>query len=241
MNEIYTESWILPGKSTYVIRMISRIDWFFFVGIPLKDENNHEPTVQARQHHSAVSSGHGPPPHLTPLEIGMYVLLAAFCFAIVVFVVSCVVYASKFKPQSVDGATSGGGGAGSSSTCPVAMVGGGGGFRKGGALGHFHHQQHQQQQTGQQQPREPTTNAHDWVWLGRATLERASTHHHHNNNNLQQMRITSNPMGACGDMPSAPIDSSTYCKKEKVTGVRHHQPLPVVSRDPTPPERTWTL
>lgn len=39
--------------------------------------------------------------HMTPLEIGMYVLLAAFCFAIVVFVVSCVVYASKFKPHTI--------------------------------------------------------------------------------------------------------------------------------------------
>lgn len=79
---------------------------FLFQGAgisPLKDENNHEPTVQARQHHSALI------PHsnfhvrnsnrMTPLEIGMYVLLAAFCFAIVVFVVSCVVYASKFKAQ----------------------------------------------------------------------------------------------------------------------------------------------
>lgn len=67
---------------------------------PLKDENNHEPTVQARQHHSAMShSRHRSSARMTPLEIGMYVLLAAFCFAIVVFVVSCVVYASKFKAQ----------------------------------------------------------------------------------------------------------------------------------------------
>ncbi|KAK3912238.1 Transmembrane protein 132B, partial [Frankliniella fusca] len=88
------------------------------IGIPLKDENNHEPTVQARQHSSSgggggllgglgktavVAAGPGPRHHgnvhTTPLEIGMYVLLAAFCFAIVVFVVSCVVYASKFSPQ----------------------------------------------------------------------------------------------------------------------------------------------
>ena len=71
-----------------------------FLGIPLKDEHNHEPTVQARQH--GVNGGNGvgvTSTHLTltPLEIGMYVLLAGFCFAIVVFVVSCVVYASRFK------------------------------------------------------------------------------------------------------------------------------------------------
>ena len=33
--------------------------------------------------------------HLTPLEIGMYVLLAVFCAAIAIFVASCFVYASK--------------------------------------------------------------------------------------------------------------------------------------------------
>lgn len=81
-----------------------------YLGIPLKDENNHEPTVQARQHHSSggnnglsmvasTGSRHHGNYKMSPLEIGMYVLLAAFCFAIVVFVVSCVVYASKFKPQ----------------------------------------------------------------------------------------------------------------------------------------------
>lgn len=74
----------------------------------MKDENNHEPTVQARQHQSGSGSVplHGRSHyhsnmHMTPLEIGMYVLLAAFCFAIVVFVVSCVVYASKFKPHTM--------------------------------------------------------------------------------------------------------------------------------------------
>ncbi|XP_073984210.1 transmembrane protein 132C dtn isoform X2 [Rhodnius prolixus] len=73
------------------------------IGIPLKDEHNHEPTVQARQHHGSNNGGGviASRQHiLTPLEIGMYVLLAAFCFAIVVFVVSCVVYASKFKADN---------------------------------------------------------------------------------------------------------------------------------------------
>lgn len=62
--------------------------------MPLKDEH-HEPTVQARQHHSIQSNGvltnHGrgitryqTPANMSPLEIGMYVLLTAFCFAIVV-------------------------------------------------------------------------------------------------------------------------------------------------------------
>ena len=35
-------------------------------------------------------------PQVTPLEIGMYVLLAVFCAAISVFVASCFVYASRY-------------------------------------------------------------------------------------------------------------------------------------------------
>ena len=33
--------------------------------------------------------------HMTPLEIGMYVLLAVFCAAISVFVATCIIYASR--------------------------------------------------------------------------------------------------------------------------------------------------
>lgn len=89
----------------------------------------------------------------TPLEIGMYVLLAAFCFAIVVFVVSCVVYANKFKPQSSDSPMQ---------SHPVL-----GAVRARAVAA-------SQQLSSGRRPRESTTNAHDWVWLGRATLERAA-------------------------------------------------------------------
>ena len=205
--------------------------------------------------------------HMTPLEIGMYVLLAAFCFAIVVFVVSCVVYASKFKPQTIESATSNpsGGTSGLQSLgAAVSKVTGGSGISGIGLGGSG-------QFGGKKQPRESTTNAHDWVWLGRATLERASGHvvvgensgsgralQVNNNNNSVggkdqqiQMRITSNPMSYSTaenieneqqvlatsfdnpnhiDLPSRPpaIDSSTYCKKEKIP-IRHHPPPP-----PTP-------
>ncbi|XP_068082143.1 transmembrane protein 132E [Anabrus simplex] len=236
------------------------------IKIPLKDENNHEPTVQARQHHSAAANGmtssvgirHHNTMHMTPLEIGMYVLLAAFCFAIVVFVVSCVVYASKFKPQTLEspGLPTGGSPSGLQSLgAAVSKVAGGSGINLGG----------NGPLSGKKQPRESTTNAHDWVWLGRATLERASGHVvvgansrsppiNNNNNNIsgkeqqQQMRIMANPMnyssenqdeeqknlGTCFDnpnhieLPSRPpaIDSSTYCKKEKISS-RHHHPPPV--------------
>ena len=118
--------------------------------------------MQARQHRMAIANGmssggmggvgirHQGGPRMTPLEIGMYVLLAAFCFAIVVFVVSCVVYASKFKPQPLDSQHHG---------LPVL------GAARAAA----------NQLAPNRRPRESTTNAHDWVWLGRATLERAGS------------------------------------------------------------------
>lgn len=79
----------------YYLMCNDELKYFLIVGIPLKDDQNHEPTMQARHHGGSGSGVSVHPAVLTPLEIGMYVLLAAFCFAIVVFVVSCVVYASR--------------------------------------------------------------------------------------------------------------------------------------------------
>lgn len=92
---------------------------------------------------------------MTPLEIGMYVLLAAFCFAIFVFLVSCVVYASKFKPSPPGS---------ESAALPVLEA-------ARAAANQFANNHNLRPN---RQPRESTTNAHDWVWLGRATLERAA-------------------------------------------------------------------
>jgi hypothetical protein len=36
---------------------------------------------------------------MTPLEVGMYILLAVFCAAMAIFVASCFVYASKYRRQ----------------------------------------------------------------------------------------------------------------------------------------------
>ena len=97
-----------------------------------------------------VDIRHNNRPMMTPLEIGIYVLLAAFAFAIVVFLVSCVVYASKFKSQP------------SESALPsIPMIG----AARAAAS---------QLAANNRKPRESTTKAHDWVWLGRATLERAA-------------------------------------------------------------------
>uniref|UniRef100_A0ABD2W4F5 Transmembrane protein 132C n=1 Tax=Trichogramma kaykai TaxID=54128 RepID=A0ABD2W4F5_9HYME len=150
--------------------------------------------------------------HMTPLEIGMYVLLAAFCFAIVVFVGACVVYASKLKPVSPTNSDS--------AALPVLEA-----ARAAASQFASNHNLRPNRQ-----PRESTTNAHDWVWLGRATLERAACA-------PQQVRVTSNPLAAepeeealnsfdnphhvelpparSSSSASAPIDSTTYCKRDR--------------------------
>ncbi|XP_022254425.1 transmembrane protein 132C-like [Limulus polyphemus] len=83
----------------------------------------YEPTVQARQH--AVGRHRA---NLTPLEIGLYAMLGVFCVASLVFVVSCTVFAVRYKRKQLP-----------------AVQGG-----------------------------ESAAHAHDWVWLGRATLERSA-------------------------------------------------------------------
>lgn len=130
------------------------------IGIPLQqdDHKRHEPNVQARQHKGGVVTAVGPPPghHVvrnhhadtTPLEIGMYVLLAAFCFAIAVFMVSCVVYAAKFRPITIEQVQE-------SEMGQVKSYHG-----ASGAAG--------------RRGRDSTTNAHDWVWLGRSTLDQSN-------------------------------------------------------------------
>jgi len=94
---------------------------------------------------------------------------------------------------------------------------------------------------------EPTMNAHDWVWLGRSTLERSSGMlvpsignklHHNNNNSIneQNMRIMTNPVygvdskngsgnsgnqqqqqEACGRNPPPPINTSTYSVRDRLS------------------------
>lgn len=126
------------------------------IGIPLRDDNSrHEPTVQARQHrgmtplNSLIPSKSAVHPDMTTLEIGMYVLLTAFCLAIAVFVISCVVYASKFKPVPIEVVNA-------AEDRDVFGLGLMKDPRKGG---------------------DQTQNAHDWVWLGRNTVDRASRGH----------------------------------------------------------------
>jgi transmembrane protein 132 len=145
------------------------------IGIPLRDDHHSEkPAVQARKHGSntvgltPIGIANGMHSNMTTLEVGMYVLLIGFCLAIGIFVISCVVYASKFRPVTVD------------------MVSEDMGLRKdqsNGGLGMLR---------DSRRPRESTTNAHDWVWLGRATMDRSMTSQV--NEVDSRMRITSNPL-----------------------------------------------
>lgn len=205
------------------------------IGIPLKDDSNHEPTVQARQHRGGIpiiGSNHRNSPHgdMSSLEIGMYVLLTAFCFAIFVFVISCMVYASKFRPLPVDINSISDNGNKEPYSSNLGIL------REPRTM------------------RESTTNAHDWVWLGRSTMEKSITTTDSTNGNVlenqrdSRIRITSNPIMNYADpddsivqatsfdnpnhidLPSVnSVDSSTYNKKDRISRVDNEDippPLP---------------
>ncbi|CAH2990789.1 unnamed protein product [Chilo suppressalis] len=240
-------------------------------GNSMKDENNHEPTVQAQQYgasifrsNPSVHNRHAPSNNMRPVEIGMSVLLGVFCLAIVVFVVSCVVYAFRLKPVRAEG--------GGRSMPNMAE---GGRMQVAGLVGTTLGISREKTSS------ESTTNAHDWVWLGRATIERNGNRHPANRNstqptdnaNAQEMRITANPLNynyvdpddAIRDngnvmvtsfdnpnsieLPSqsdkrSAIDSTTYCKKparhtRQHSGDGHWQSEPGQEeyRPPVPPHR----
>ena len=148
-----------PGSTEFVENQMS-----------LKDDSNAIlivgsgtviPHSQSRLHHNWS--------HLTPLEVGMYVLLGVFCSAILVFVGTCVVYASRARKQ----AEMEDGGAATAPATPTATTplrmenlwskfqprkpGTGGGGRGGGDGG-----------------ADQETSDKDWVWLGRSSLEAPS-------------------------------------------------------------------
>lgn len=116
--------------------------------------NDESVLMQTRQHHGSTQSlknyRNSKYPFrndMSSMEIGVYVLLTAFCFAIVVFVISCVVYASKFRPRAID-------------TGPLELS-------KAIIAPNMLSKE-------LRFPKESTTNVHDWVWLGRSTMDRSS-------------------------------------------------------------------
>lgn len=87
------------------------------------------------------------------VETGIYVLLGTFGFAIFVFVVSFFVYASKHKMINFEN---------NKDRPAVGMSAG------NNTPGHFPILRESRKH------RESTTNAHNWVWLGRSTMDRSS-------------------------------------------------------------------
>lgn len=127
------------------------------IGIPLNDEK--KPSMDSAYSKHGILALH-PLQHsssTTTLEIGMYVLLTTFCFAILVFVVSCFVYASKHKMINFENNKSE-----RPAVAAKCTVG------TGAAAGHFPMLRESRRH------RESTTNAHNWVWLGRSTMDRSS-------------------------------------------------------------------
>lgn len=77
-------------------------------------------------------------------------------------------------------------------------------------------------------PRETTTNAHDWVWLGRATLDNSNRNSVVNKTGTAEMRITANPL------------NMNYCEPEDCLATSFSNPshieLPSRSNVRTPGE-----
>lgn len=125
------------------------------IGIPLKEEK--KPNIESHSHKNGLISTSAS--ISSTLEIVMYVILSTFCFAIIVFVVSCYVYASKHKMINFENNKdrSAVGGASPIGSAPSAT-------------GHFPMLRESRRR------RDSTTNAHNWVWLGRSTMDRSSMH-----------------------------------------------------------------
>jgi len=87
----------------------------------LSDGVKRVPSQQHQPQRLVASTG------MTPLEVGMYVLLSVFCVAVVVFAVNCVVFVMRHKRKRLPASANG---------------------------------------------TDPVSEAKDWVWIGRETLQR---------------------------------------------------------------------
>lgn len=183
------------------------------VGVPMRDSTyNYDSNVQSRHQyhrtnsHGGVGGGNlkiqygggttngGLSGRMSPIEVGMYVLLTAFCFAIVIFIISCVVYASRFKPIMIEN--------GSNNLHPSEqqqhqdIIDGGCG---GGGLSSFNYNNNVLRDL-KINNKKPTTNAHDWVWLGRSSMDRTTTQNHQSNESGQNFNFIT-PRGKRRTLP----------------------------------------
>ena len=123
-----------PAKEPRNIKSVNMGDLSeMFSNVALKDDNSRGrgPVFSYDGSQGPSSRVYDPhhPHSVTPLEVGMYILLAVFCLAIAVFMASCFVYASKHTDSGLS---------------PL------------------------------ERPSQNVQNAHDWVWLGRQTLDKSS-------------------------------------------------------------------
>ncbi|KAL1450920.1 hypothetical protein WDU94_003231 [Cyamophila willieti] len=240
------------------------------IGVPLKDtDSNDQPSVTAQRHsHHTLSINNLLGPHhphhnanLAPLEIGMYVLLTSFCIAIIIFVLSCVMYASKFKPppdQNSDPSlpsSSGGGGFFSAFTTTTTRSAPFSNPSNVNNPAGYHHAYNKVSTS--------EDNSHDWVWLGRTPLERTAGANQspmsiNKGNNINRMRLVYNPAceenteeilnnnNSSGNESSDAstshrvIDTNTYVKRDRGNGIPptvppHSGPLPLDEDEEKPP------
>ncbi|KAL5017671.1 hypothetical protein ScPMuIL_007260 [Solemya velum] len=145
---------------------------------------------------------------LTPLEIGMYVLLAVFCVAIAVFMINCIMFMVRYKRKRM----------------PKGI-------------------------------RETVSQAHDWVWIGRATLERnavntqcSQTLMPEEDFNGNRTRLTSGTgSGQSSGSSSAQSSNrnstvSTYKGSEcsiRITANPHPAAIEEANNNPREPEPQW--
>lgn len=101
-----------------------------FSNIALRDDNSrvNSETVPYNARHPPSADNASLHHQMTPLEVGMYLLLGVFCVAFASFMASCFVYASKHSKPNY----------------PL------------------------------ERKSQSVQNAHDWVWLGRQTLDKSS-------------------------------------------------------------------
>ena len=137
--------------------------------------------------------------HMSPLEIGMYVLLAVFCAAIVVFVGTCVVYASRARKGAVideDPTTV------LPPTPPIRLEQLWTRFQKKKGP--------EEDNTGDgSEPQE--TSDKNWIWLGRSTLDNPSTG---GNGSSRQRTACQGRNGRCADKELNRLSGISYSGSE---------------------------
>lgn len=131
----------------------------------LSDGVKRVPSQQQQQPQRLVAST-----GMTPLEVGMYVLLSVFCVAVVVFAVNCVIFVMRHKRKRLPAAADG---------------------------------------------KDPVSEARDWVWIGRETLQRNAINTECEQTLMAETDFNGNH-GAPSSAPSSNRNSSCSTERNSV-------------------------